>query len=263
MVHFIVGGVIIVVGALVAIFVRQRFINKGIEIAYMKTTSIPDLLKDLKTNADAGLENYRQYAELKGIAEADNTVAAPYSNQNVAYYEAEIHQVFEENETYTDSEGHVQQRMKRTEELMSATKSPGPVVIKDAESGEKVYAELLSTGMQLDTVQSFSKFEPLNSMQQYGFFNSFQYRPMGLRTLGFRMEEKIIPLGQQLYALGDAYLQGGKLYLSKPADKKKPYILSVKNEADLLQGSKTGSVVSLVAGIVIAVIGAAVMVFVQ
>ena len=262
MATIIIGAVLIVLGVVLSLVVSTKIKNKNIEIQFMKTTSIGELKKNLKENEAQGLSGYREFAELKGLADADSPYKTPYSEKDVAYYDADIYQVFEEVETYTDENG-THQRVKRNETLMSNQKTPGPIVLKDAETGDKAYIELLNHGMQLDTVKTLDKFEPVNMMQQYNFFTGFHYNPMGVKTLGFRMVEKSIPLGQPLYVLGDAYMENSRLTISKPVDTKKPYIVSVKNETDLVHGNKVGANMALYGGIVLAVIGLAVIIFVH
>jgi hypothetical protein len=229
---------------------------------FMKTTTIAELAGALKDNAAQGLENYREFAELKGVAASDSPQKTPYSGQEVAYYDAQLYQVFEEMETYRDDSG-THQRMNRREDLMSSQKSTGDLVLKDAQTGDKAYVELMGHGMKLDTVKSLDRFEPMDMMGQYGFFSGFQFTQRGSRTLGYRMVEKTIPLDHPLYVLGDAYLQGERLRVTKPADAKKPYIVSVKNEADLVHGNKVGATVALIVGIALAVAGVVLIVFVR
>ncbi len=260
MASIIIGAILIVLGVLLIFIVRTRIKNKNIEIQFMKTLPLSDIKTTLKENEEAGLTDYREYAEIKGMASSDSSIKAPYSETEVAYYDAQLYQVFEETETYKDENG-THQRVNRREDLMSNQKSPGPIVLEDG--NEKAYIEVLDHGMQLDTVKTLDKFEPTNMMNQYGFFSSFHFNARGSRTLGFRMVEKTIPLKHPLYVLGDVYSQGGRLNISKPLDSKKPFIVSVKNEMDLIRGNKTGATVSLVGGIIAAAAGIAVMIFVH
>lgn len=260
MAPIIIGAVLIILGALLIIVVRTRIKNKNIEIQFMKTVPLSDVKTTLKDNEAAGLSDYREFAEIKGTAASDSPVKTPYSETEVAYYDASLYQVFEETETYSDEHG-THTRVNRREDLMSSQKSPGPIVIEDG--GEKAYIELMEHGMQLDAVKSLDKFEPTNMMNQYGFFSSLRFSPRGTRTLGFRMVEKTIPLKQPLYVLGDVYAQGDRLNITKPADKKRPFIVSTKNEADLVHGNKVGATVSLVGGIIAAAAGIAVMLLVH
>ena len=86
---------------------------------------------------------------------------------------------------------------------------------------------------------------------------------MGSKTLGFRMVEQTIPLGQPLYVLGDAFLENGRLNVTKPVDKKKPFIVSVKSETDLVHGKKVGAAWALYSGIVLAILGVAFILFIH
>lgn len=259
MVLIITGVVLAALGGILAFFVRTRINNKNIEIQFMRTTTIPELTDTLKENEAQGLENYREYAELKGIASSDNPQKTPYSEQDVAFYDAAIYQVYEEVETYRDDNG-THQRVNRREDLMSSQKSTGNLVLKDTKTGDKAYIELPGHGVQLDTLKSLDKFEPMNMMGQYGFFNSLSFSHRGSRTLGFRMVERTIPLDHPLYVLGDASLQGGRLSISKPADSKKPYIVSVRSEEDLVRGNKTKATTALVIGIILAMGGVALII---
>lgn len=262
MATIIIGAILIALGALLSILVSTKIKNSNIEIQYMKTMSIGELKKNLQDNEAQGLTGYREFAEIKGIADSDNPYKTPYSEKEAAYYNADIYQVFEEVETYADETG-THQRMKRNENHMSNQKTPGPIVLKDAATGEKAYVEILEHGMQFDTLKTLDKFEPVDTIGQYNFFSAFRFNPMGSRTLGFRMVEHTIPLGQPLYVLGDAYLENNRLNVTKPPDKKKPFIVSVKSEADLVHGKKVGAAFALYGGIVLAILGVACILFIR
>ena len=262
MVPIIIGAIMIVLGGLLAVLVRKKMQNKNIEIQYMNTASIPELKKTLEENAAQGLEGYREYTEIKGVAASDSPEKAPYSEKPVAYYDAALYQVFEEVETYKDDSG-THQRVNRREERMSEQKSSSAFAIKDAQSGEAAYVQMSAHGMKLDVQKTLDKFEPVDMMQRYSFFGGFQYGQRGSKTLGFRMVENTIPIGQPLYALGEAFLEGGRLTIAKPRDGKKPFIVSVKSEDDLVRGNKSGATAALVFGIILAVAGVAIMIFVR
>jgi hypothetical protein len=260
MAPFIIGGILIALGVFCGIYFPMRIKNKNIEIQFAQTTVISELIAILTENAKAGLEGYRHYVELKGQAVRDTLQKAPFSGKEVAYYGADLHQVFEETVTINNSTGRHQQ-LKKSESVITSQKSTGPIALKDAQSEEKVYIDIAQPGLQLDTLKTLDKFEPANNMQNYSFFSNLRYNPMGTRTLGFRMIENTIPLGQSLYVLGEAYLDGARVNIGKPRDSKKPFIVSVKNEAEIVQGNKTGAKVTLVLGILLALAGILVMIF--
>ncbi|HHV64639.1 MAG TPA: hypothetical protein GXX46_06160 [Peptococcaceae bacterium] len=257
----LIGLLLIAGGVFSSVFVSKKIKNKNIEIQYMRTSTIGEVEETLKENEASGLQGYREYVELKGVADVETPQETPFSKRRVAYYEADLYQVYEELHTYQDDKGKTQQKMERRESRISNQKSSGNLILKDPQSGEQAYIRLTQMGMQLDTIKDFDKFEPQNMMQQYSFFNALRFTPMGSRTLGYRMTEKIIPLGHSLYVLGEAYLENGRLYIEKPADSKKPFIVSVKNESELVQSNKLKANLAFVGGIALGLIGIFVMLF--
>ncbi|MBN1298681.1 MAG: hypothetical protein JW997_03225 [Actinobacteria bacterium] len=259
MVPYIIGGLLVVLGALLAILVPIKIKNKNIEIRFMKTTPFEELKAILEGNAAAGLDGYRHYVELTGLAEAEKPLRAPFSEKEVAYYSADLYQVYEEKET-TNVKSGTRQTVKKNEALMTSDRSSQSIVIKDKNSSSKVFVNIKQPGIQLDTLETFDRFEPLNNIEKYGFFNNHRYNKMGTGTLGFRMSERTIPAGQPLYALGEAKLEDGKIVLQRPSDKK-PFIVSVRDKSDIVSGNKSGANVALVFGILITLVGILLMIF--
>jgi len=262
MAGIIIGAIMLVLGALLAILVPIKIKNKNIEIRFMKTTPIDELKAILESNASAGLEGYRHYVELKGQASTQKTIKAPFSGREVAYYSADLYQVYEQKETVTDKTG-TKQTVKNNESLITNDKSSEPVVIKESSSGNEVLVDINQSGIQLDSLQSFNKFEPLANIKNYSYFNNYRYSEMGARTLGFKMVERTIPYGQKVYALGEASIDNGKIVMGRPKDSKLPFILSVRDKNDIVRANKSGANVALVFGILIAIGGILIMIFVR
>jgi len=262
MLPFIIGGILIIGGAALSFFAPRKIKDRNIEIKFMQTTPLKELIAILKDNAAAGLDGYRHYVELKGSADSDNPEKATFSEKEVAYYNADLYQIYEEKHTYKDDKG-THQQIRKKETLMSNQKSSGPVVLKDSRSGQKAYIDVSQSGLKLETLKTLDKFEPENSVKKYTFFGSLQYSNMGTRTLGFRMIEKTIPIGQSLYVLGEAWLEGHKVKIGRPREGKKPFIVSVRSETDIVQANNNSARIALIIGIVIAIAGILVMMFMR
>lgn len=74
------------------------------------------------------------------------------------------------------------------------------------------------------------------------------------RLLGYRLIEEIVPIGQEVYLIGDLYRNGDKYYIGASADTTKPTFFSCKSEEELareLKGKKSGSIGIAVVGILI------------
>jgi len=262
MAPLIIGGILIVAGVLVSLIIPRKIKDRNIEIKFTQTTSTSELKSILTDNAAAGLEGYRHFVELKGLADSDTPEKAPFSEKEVTYYNADLYQVYEETETYTNDKG-THRRIKKSESLMTNQKSTGSIALKGAGSGEKIYIDISQSGLKLNTLKTLDKFEPVNNISKYSFFKGFRYNSMGARTLGFRMIENTIPFGQSLYVLGEAWLEDTKVKIGRPRDDKKPFIVSVKSEADIVRANKSGAKVALAIGIVLALAGILVMIFMR
>ncbi len=260
MIKYIIGGIMAVGGIFLSFFLPLKYKNKNIEIKYERTTSIGELKEILSGNAAAGLEGYRHFVELKGTAGSEIPVKAPFSKKEVAYFNASLYQVYQERETYKDSTG-THQRLKKNESLLSTQKSSSPILLSDSQSGEKAYIDISHSGIQLDTIRTLDRFEPVNNIRNNNYLKNYHYNNMGIGTLGFRMTEETIPLGQPLYVLGEAVLEGARIILNKPLYVKKPFIVSVRSETDIVHGNKTSGKIALVFGILLILAGIAVIVF--
>lgn len=263
MLPFIIGGILIIGGGILGFIVPRKMKNKNIEIKFLKTIPIGELKEILTSNAEAGLEGYRHYSELKGKAGSDDPQKTPYSNKEVAYYNASLYQVYEETETYRDKKGVTHRRVKKSQSLISSHKSSNLITLKDSASGNKVYIDAGQSGLKLDTLKTFSKFEPSINKRKYGFLDNLKYNAMGSKTLGFKMIENTIPLGQSLYLLGEALLEGKKINILRPRDSKKPFILSVKSEDDIVRSNNRSANIALVIAILVALAGILVMIFMR
>ena len=59
MLPFIIGGILIVGGAILGFIVPRKMKNKNIEIKFLKTIPVSELKDILTGNAEAGLDGYR------------------------------------------------------------------------------------------------------------------------------------------------------------------------------------------------------------
>lgn len=244
-------------GGLASIFyLRPKMQDSVTEIKYMQTKTIAEL-KDMFSQMDAsGLGNdYREFVELKGTVVSDNLVETPFSNKKVAYCESKLSQVTETREQYRDSNGNMQTRIRKNENMISNEKSSQDISIIDNSSSESVVLEINATGCKLDIPKTFDRFEPKSNLSNYRYFNSFSWNRFGAETIGFKMVEETIAANQNLYVIGEAFKVGDTLHIGKPQDNKKPFIITTKSEDDLVNTSNQNAKFALIGGIIAIVVG--------
>jgi len=258
----ILVSVLFIGGGLVAIFyIRPKKQNDITEIQYMKTKTIAelrDMFAQMEANGLGG--DYREFVELKGTAASDNLVPTPFSNRQVAYCASSLKQVTETTESYRDSNGYLQTRVSKHENVISEENSSQELAMKDSSSEEAVMLEVNAIGCKLDIPKTFDRFEPKNNLGNYGYFHSFSWNRFGAETLGFKMTEKTVEANQNIYVIGEAFQVGNTIHIGKPQDAKKPFIVTTKSEEDLVNKSNQNALFLLLGGIAAIVIGIGMMI---
>ena len=249
--ELIIIGVLLVIGGLLCVFLlRPRISGALMEIRFMETTPIADLAAILEQLRDAGADegSLRQYVELKGAAEADQPDAMPFSGERVAYGRAKRVRVTERQESYRDSNGRTRTRTVKHEETVSDEKTSAPAYLSDSsingQPGKRVLLDLSAGGIKLDIPKTYDRFEPSN-----------ERRIGSSRVVGYKKTEHTIKQKQQLYVIGDVYVNGGVMTLGKPSEPKKPFIVSTKSEEELINTNKRNASMALYGGVGAAVLG--------
>jgi hypothetical protein len=151
--------------------------------------------------------------------------------------------------------------MEKRERVISSEVSSEPIKLMDTSSGESVILDMDSHGIHLDLIKSFDRFENTNQMNKYRFYNSFHSSGYGNDTLGYRMVEETLSDGQAIYVIGEAYRRGNQMYVGKPGDSSKPFIVSYKSEEEVTQGKDRNALYSLIGGIAAIIGGIGVIIY--
>ncbi len=241
-----IGGLMIAGGAYLSFIQKKKSEGLVTELKFMKAVSLGELKESWQSLSDEGMaDGFRDMVETNGKAGTD------------AYFEATVTREFEKEERSTDKDGKVQTTRTRSSEVVSSRKSPSPLYIADGD----IRVGIDMDGATLHLKDGEDRFEPYESNKTYTFFGVQFSAPSGVRTLGFRYKEKLIPLGHPLYVVGEARHSGGALRIGKPSEKGKPFIVSVKSEDEVVAGMQGSVKFVFYLGIALMIGGAAVAVF--
>lgn len=96
---------------------------------------------------------------------------------------------------------------------------------------------------------------------QFGGF-SFTLSPTqgGRRITGYHYSEHVIPLGEQVYILGEASDREKELIIRQPQEKGKPFIISVRSEEEITKGLEKSATLQQWFGFGLIAVGLAVIV---
>lgn len=230
----------------------------------MTAKSLSDSASDVA--GEIGPGSFNQITEVKGKSVCENPLTSELAQKECVYYSMRITREYDEDYWETDSEGRRTRRTRRGSDTVASNVRSTPFYVQDNTGKIMVNPE----GCLAVAEKAMSRFEPgerrTGRLKIGTFFLDFGgISPLsgGRRTIGYRYEEEIIPTGRDLYVLGEATDKSGEVQISKPEDKKKKFIVSLKSEEQLVKSAKSastglmiGATVSAVAGAVVAVLSA-------
>jgi hypothetical protein len=245
---FIFGAIALVVVP-VLLLIRAAQARKLYQMQSVETSSVAQL-EETRAQMQGG---FIQRAEVKGQAECDSPLAAEFTDSPCVAYSIKLVREYEETRWETDSEGHREQRTSRGSETLSSNERRLPFTLRDSTGGIKVIPD----GAELVMESSLSRYETSFpggrfSVGSFAFDLGQAALGGGRRTLGYRYEERIIPVGRELYVLGEAFDSGSGLAVRRSSTKGERFIISTKSEEEL-----TASAAKAVTGLLIGAICAA------
>ncbi|MCL5046058.1 MAG: E3 ubiquitin ligase family protein, partial [Actinobacteria bacterium] len=208
--------------------------------------------------------SFKQTTEVKGIVKCDSPLHSEIAREPCVYYSMTVTREYEESYWETNSQTKQQvRRTRRGSETVSNNSQRIPFYVEDATGSTRVNPE----GAEIGPIQVVDKFESsTGGVITLGGFSIDVGSLVGqmlsdARTLGYRFRESILPLGRQIYILGEAADSSGTLQIQKPSGKGK-FIISLKSEEELIKSTKSaiqwllvGSIVSGVAGVGLSLAG--------
>ena len=145
-----------------------------------------------------------------------------------------------------DSEGRIRTSWRRSSDRVSDNRQEAEFHLADGSNRVRIDPR----GGSLALARVVERFEQPQAVEQGaglswgGFSLSLStFRGSDRRTLGYRFIEEVLALDAPLYALGEACDTDEGLVLRKPEgdEKKKPYILSMKSERELVRSAESAA----------------------
>lgn len=269
-------GVVLLVIAVILVFVSRRATAKVFHMKATDTSKIGGIHKLVSEIAaempDGAGTGFKEYVEVKGKVVCDEPLRGELSDKMAVIVETSVFRVYERREERRDPQGNVRTEWRKGEETVSSNRRESIFAIDDG-SG-KLRVKTTNKGVDLEKV--VERFEPASAVES-GFgghltlsVGRFQlsvagggYDGSSSRTLGYKFVERVLPVGKTVYAIGEAaHTDDEGLVLRAPTedDKKKPYMVSLRTEEELVKSSQKSAIVLKVVAGVLAAGGAALIV---
>jgi hypothetical protein len=180
-------------------------------------------------------------------------LTSPLGGRPCVWFRSTVHEIRRERDT--NSQGRTTTRTR--EHLVSSDTSTTAIAIDDGTGVVMVRLDGLDVNQPvLAHDQRVADRESLGEQLLEGFLG-------GDDCEGFRQREHIIPVGQRLFAIGAVSNDPGGPWLTQPAEKGQPFLVSTRDEASLQRSAASsarwltiGAVVAALAGVAAIVAGA-------
>ena len=242
MAGIIIGaGLLVLAGLLYWLSIRSK--QKGAGLAAAPTVSV----KDLGSVGSAVVE------VVGNATVVGPQLTSPLGGQPCVWFRSTVHEIRRERET--NAQGRTTTRTR--EQLVSNDTSSTAVAIDDGTGVVLVRLDGLDVDRPVLTLdRRVADRESLGEQLLEGFLG-------GDDIDGYRQREHIIPVGHRLFAIGAVSNDPGGPWLTEPAEKGQPFLLSTRDEASLAKSAASsarwltiGAVVAALAGVAALIAGA-------
>jgi hypothetical protein len=236
----LVAGIILSLVAIALFVISRVMAGKAVSIAGTEKTTASAIRAEAKGVADEiGGGSFSKYAELSGTIKCATPLDAELSGTKCVHYETKVVREYEETYVERNNDGSSQTRTRRGTENVSLN-SRSCVFSLDDGSGE---LEVDPAGAEFHLDTTMSKFQPGEDGFSIGTFvlNNIIAGTGGRRTIGYRLEEKSLPVERLGYVFGEVGDTGGALRIGKSGEHNRRLIISIKSEKELIRSAKTGA----------------------
>jgi hypothetical protein len=239
------AGVALLVVCGILLIVRRSKESKLLAITTAETTTAQGLLDAVKYVAQRLGEtgSFNQIAAVKGIVRCDSPLTSEIVKQPCVYYNMSVTREYEEDYYETDSKTGEQTRKTRRESEQVAGNSQSIAFwVEDATGRTLVNPD----HAEFEATKVVDRFDPIGNLSggvlSFGGFsmdlgNILSGVGAGTRTLGYHLQELLVPLDRQIYVLGEARDSSGQLAIERPRGKGKKFIVSVKSQEELISAT--------------------------
>lgn len=200
--------------------------------------------------------------EVCGRVRAAEPLLSELAEKPCVYYDMQVQREVEETYVATDSKGRRERRTRRASETVASNRRSITFEVEDATG----HIEVDPAGAEIIAEKVLSRFEPATAhggrlrVGRLDLELPSASGP-GRRTLGYRYEERLIPVDREIYVLGEASDEDGRLRIRRPAGGDDRFLVSVKSEAQLVHELESSLKTLRIVAVVFLLAGVALLVF--
>lgn len=248
-------GIILIAVGIGLFFYKKKLEEKVLNVKYYDQTDIKSAVDTcLSVSGELGSGHYSQMVKVSAKAHLDEPLIGEFSDDKCVYYEAWAEHHFEKLVERKDENGKTKRSwVSDTDTIGSSTKG-GIFTLNDG-SGE-VLIDIKNSDLSID--YSVNQFKTSGRRVDFSFGHFSPESSSRIKSKGYKELERNIPLGQQLFVVGELNDRNGNPTITISAEKGNPFIVSIHSEEKVIGGleSKTkatfyGAIASCVVGVVL------------
>ncbi|MGG6295827.1 E3 ubiquitin ligase family protein [Leptolyngbya sp. AN02str] len=238
---FLIAGCVGLVVGVALFFVQRNYNHKARALKGARSATVAELSAMAKEVAqEIGGGSWRDYVKLAGDVVCDRPLTSELKQEPCVIYRMSVRREYEETVTRKDSEGKTVTETQRGSETVSSNEQRTPFILRDR-SGD-IWVDPDGAQVELTTVLDEFRPESAGGLISYGRFSlAIGNIGGGRRTLGYRYCESVLPLHRRATILAAVSDQGDRLTLCRPDDSTKPFMISLKSEAELTKAAEQGA----------------------
>ncbi|BAY51825.1 hypothetical protein NIES2134_105800 [Thermostichus vulcanus NIES-2134] len=173
---------------------------------------------------------------------ADRPLVSELKRLPCVHYRLCVSRVYKTTESHEDGSSETKYR----HEILSSNTQTIPFRLRDGDM--EIYVD--PRGAEIETVQVLNEFQEDNNTTHLAF-GRFQMDlsslPKHSDTVGYRYEEWILPVNQQVFVVGTASDERGKLRIRRPHQKGQLFFISLESEENLTKKVRQYARASIIA----------------
>lgn len=253
---WLVGAILIAVGVAL-FFYKKKVEDKLLDVKYYDKTDIKSVLDTcISISSELGTGHFSQMVKVSAKAQIDEPLIGEFSNAKVVYYEASAEHQFEKLVETKDSEGRTKKNWVSGSQTIGSKRDGGIFELNDGTASVEIDIQ----GSDLTIDYAINQFKSSNRSVDFSFGT---YRPESsrdMRSKGYKEVERNIPVGKELFVIGELNDRGGKPTITVSQEKGNPFIVSVHSEEKVIGGLESKVKMVYYGAIACVVIGPALIV---
>ncbi|MCB9189375.1 MAG: hypothetical protein H6599_08855 [Flavobacteriales bacterium] len=229
---WVIGVILIAVG-IGLFFYKKKVEDKLLDVKYYDQTDIKSAVETcLSVSQELGTGHYSQMIKVSAKAHSDQPLVGEFSDSPCVYYEASVVHEFEKLVERKDENGKVHRNWVGGTEMVGSTRQGGLFHLNDGSGDVMVNID----GAKLTINSAVNQFKSSGGSVNFSFGTYYPENTRQKRSKGYRELESNIPVGQQLFILGELNDRSGTPTITISSEKKNPFIVSIKSEEQVISG---------------------------